>query len=593
MIQKREQLSIGGEILAGSGIYGMNFTGVRVSRDVEGNGFIEGFDQGERGIYWKNGTIYADDGTVLVSKDGVASVSSTVGIGIDPSGLEFYELDTSFEVHGGRITERVFTVDRAVVASQIAFKNEANVFALGQEVQGNVNISNAGVLQIGGTTVIDASRNLLNIGTITSGLINGQKIDATANFTGTVTAGKTTSTTFIEPIQLHGTPTTSLGWSRLVTIHDNTALAANVGGGIGLSGFITATTSATLAGIRAGKDNATSGQTGAYLSLGTRVNGGGVVEGLRISSTQAVSVANHLTVPTNLTLSNTTVSRLLSTDGSKVATSVSDLTAWIAGTANQVVVTDDLDGTVTLSLPQNIHTGASPSFAGLNLSSLTASRLLASDGTKNLVSTAMTSWIAGTVNQITVTDDTDGSVTLSLPQDIHTGASPTFVTAKFSGLTDGKIPYHVADATGLADSPLSVSGDGDLVSMSQVVFQTDGATYRRFGSGDDIDTGLYGWGGSIVLADGETQIYGNPTILSDQTTLNLFNSVVTTLNLGGAATTVNLGAAGGVLNSSLHVNPALTDTYDIGSYTKLWRESFISQMNALIFAENTISVIGG
>lgn len=42
-----------------------------------------------------------------------------------------------------------------------------------------------------------------------------------------------------------------------------------------------------------------------------------------------------------------------------------------------------------------------------------------------------------------------------------------------------------------------------------------------------------------------------------------------------------------------HVLPALTDTYDIGSPTALYRQSFISQMNALIFAENTIQLIGG
>ena len=37
--------------------------------------------------------------------------------------------------------------------------------------------------------------------------------------------------------------------------------------------------------------------------------------------------------------------------------------------------------------------------------------------------------------------------------------SPVFVTAKFSGLTDGKIPYHVDDATGLADGPTKTDVD--------------------------------------------------------------------------------------------------------------------------------------
>jgi len=65
-----------------------------------------------------------------------------------------------------------------------------------------------------------------------------------------------------------------------------------------------------------------------------------------------------------LTLNDLTASKLLSSDSSKVLTSVADLTAWIAGTINQVIVTDDEDGTVTLSAPQDIHVDATPEFAG-------------------------------------------------------------------------------------------------------------------------------------------------------------------------------------------------------------------------------------
>jgi hypothetical protein len=41
---------------------------------------------------------------------------------------------------------------------------------------------------------------------------------------------------------------------------------------------------------------------------------------------------------------------------------------------------------------------------------------------------------------------------------LGTGDSPTFVTTKLLGLTDTYLPYHVDDATGLADSPLSTDG---------------------------------------------------------------------------------------------------------------------------------------
>ena len=59
--------------------------------------------------------------------------------------------------------------------------------------------------------------------------------------------------------------------------------------------------------------------------------------------------------------------------------------------------------------------GASVTHAGLTLTGLTASRLLASDADKLLESTDAVSWVTGTANQITVTDDSDGTIILSIP----------------------------------------------------------------------------------------------------------------------------------------------------------------------------------
>lgn len=89
---------------------------------------------------------------------------------------------------------------------------------------------------------------------------------------------------------------------------------------------------------------------------------------------------------TGLKLSGLTASRLLAASAANVIESVAALTAWIAGTANQINVADDGDGSVTLSTPQDIHSGASPQFAGLNLSGLTADKLIKADASKNLVS---------------------------------------------------------------------------------------------------------------------------------------------------------------------------------------------------------------
>ncbi|HUW32260.1 MAG TPA: hypothetical protein VM223_11660, partial [Planctomycetota bacterium] len=45
--------------------------------------------------------------------------------------------------------------------------------------------------------------------------------------------------------------------------------------------------------------------------------------------------------------------------------------------------------------------------------------------------------------------------------------------------------------------------------------------------------------------------------------------------------------------TSYSIVPATTDTYDIGTSSKLFRKAYISELEALVFAENTVSLIGG
>lgn len=71
------------------------------------------------------------------------------------------------------------------------------------------------------------------------------------------------------------------------------------------------------------------------------------------------------TFTTGVIDSSLTAARLLASSGAKQLASVADLAAWVAGTTNQITVTNDLDGSITLSLPQSIHTAATPTFGGL------------------------------------------------------------------------------------------------------------------------------------------------------------------------------------------------------------------------------------
>jgi len=64
----------------------------------------------------------------------------------------------------------------------------------------------------------------------------------------------------------------------------------------------------------------------------------------------------------NVIIGSLTPSRLIFSNPDKMIESVDSLTSWIAGTINQITVTDNLDGTVTLSTPQDIDTAADVEF---------------------------------------------------------------------------------------------------------------------------------------------------------------------------------------------------------------------------------------
>ena len=72
-------------------------------------------------------------------------------------------------------------------------------------------------------------------------------------------------------------------------------------------------------------------------------------------------------VHASIILSDLVASRLIATDSGKVFESVTDLTNWIVGTGNQVIVTVLAGGKVTLSTPQDTHVDAHMELAGLTI----------------------------------------------------------------------------------------------------------------------------------------------------------------------------------------------------------------------------------
>lgn len=131
---------------------------------------------------------------------------------------------------------------------------------------------------------------------------------------------------------------------------------------------------------------------------------------------------------------------------------------------------------------------SSPVYAGLTLTGLTASRLLSTNASKVLTSTDLNSWVTGTANQLTVTDDSDGTITLSLPQDIHTGASPTFagLTVDTNTLIVNATNHNVCiNAASYASRDLIVQASAN--SENSAVFRNMAGTSEGFIIGFDVN----------------------------------------------------------------------------------------------------------
>jgi len=106
---------------------------------------------------------------------------------------------------------------------------------------------------------------------------------------------------------------------------------------------------------------------------------------------------------------------------------------------------DEAAGAITIAIGQAVETTSTVTFAAVTGSNLAANRLMASNADKGMVSADLFAWVAGTANQVNVADDADGSITLSLPQDIHSAASPQFAQVKL----DGADNYIDSSASGL------------------------------------------------------------------------------------------------------------------------------------------------
>lgn len=188
------------------------------------------------------------------------------------------------------------------------------------------------------------------------------------------------------------------------------------------------------------------------------------------------------------------------TPGTVTAASANGVTA----TSHTHAATTTWDGATNHSTI--LQSGASGELAldDLVVQSLTASRLLAGGAAKALESVGdLTAWIGGTPNRVIVADDGDGSVTLSGPQDIHTGASPTFanVYVPVNGYVgvDGGARWRYQEHAATGD---------DLISTAAVLYVVDYANILgglHVGSNSDP-------GDDNLIVDGSATLSGSVTL---------------------------------------------------------------------------------
>ena len=218
----------------------------------------------------------------------------------------------------------------------------------------------------------------------------------------------------------------------------------------------------------------------------------------------------------------------------------------------------DLDqgtGTVVIQNDANL---SNTTASHLTVSDLAASRLIASDANKALVSTDLSSWISGTTNQITVTDNGDGTITLSTPQDIHTSATPTFSDLTLTSLTQDGVVLSVSGNLN-SQSILDVSHGGTGTnSLTQygilygngtgaIGATTAGTTNQVLVSGGG--TSAPDWSNITNLLTAGTNISISGTTNATIATVNnpVFSTSVTTplLLTSSGAITIETGASAG------------------------------------------------
>ncbi|MDP4288869.1 MAG: hypothetical protein Q8922_13145, partial [Bacteroidota bacterium] len=261
----------------------------------------------------------------------------------------------------------------------------------------------------------------------------------------------------------------------------------------------------------------------------------------------------------------------------------------LTGTQNQVLVngtygTQQHDD-ITLTLPQNIHTGASPSFVGLTLSGKATSAATSSGDasttltTKGYVDDEINTAVSGTTNTMakftgghvvgnsSVTDDgtTFGINANKFTVDESTGNTSIAGTSTLAGST---VIGGLLTLNGLTHLPLPISGILAIDASNHVGYRTPAEIFTTAANNwilnqnsapqaANFEIGGSGTIGSTLTVGGASTFGGNMSITGSHTLSVGGNTTVGgTLAVSGATTTNGITDAGGITTTTLGTSGA-------------------------------------